>query len=107
MGRCLEYTALKVDGQWWRAEKYFHPRSGVTEYIVRGPFKNGVFHADGRPVFAKGHHTAWKMHGGKPCSVNTDKSKKNNQGDPSPQMLVRGVWEPFWEAYAMAKGLIA
>ena len=103
--RCSEYTAIKVGGAWYRAERYDY--RSTTEYLVRGPFLNGVFKQDGTPEFFYGHVTAWKMVGGAPCCVNRTKSRKQRRGDPAPEMLTEDAWTPFWEAYAMKKGLVA
>ena len=92
--RCSEYTAIKVDGKWYRAERYDY--RSCSEVLIRGDFPNGVFHPDGRPVFKKGHITAFKLVNSKPQPINRNRSKKTHEGDPDSC----DNWVPFWEAYA-------
>jgi hypothetical protein len=101
MGRPVEMLAIKVDGLWYRCERYSYQT--CSEVLVRGPFLDGVFHSDGRPVWKKGHVTAFKLRGQQPMDVNRNRSKKNADGDPENL----NDWWPYWEAYAMAKGLVA
>ena len=38
--RCSEYTAIKVDGKWYRAERYDY--RSCSEVLIRGDFQRGV-----------------------------------------------------------------
>jgi hypothetical protein len=93
MAKPIEMKAIKVNGRWWRCERYAYKT--CHEVLVRGPFKSYPFKSNGAPVFMRGHHTAWKMIGNKPMSINPKKSKKALVGDP----IVLPDWKPFYAAY--------
>ena len=92
MGKPIEMKAIHVNGSWWRTERYAYRT--CHEVLVRGPFKSHPL-PNGKPIFKRGHHTAWKMVGNKPMNVNRNKSKKALVGDP----IDLPDWRPFFAAY--------
>lgn len=81
--------AVKVDGEWYRAETYGY--RSCDEVLIRGPFPEGVFHPNGKPVFMRGCCAAFKVVGKVARATNRNRSKKM-QGEATLD------WRPFAEA---------
>jgi len=81
--------AVKVDGEWFRAETYRY--RSCDEVLIRGPFPAGVFHPSGKPVFMTGCIAAFKVVGKVARATNKNRSKKA-EGE------AKRDWRPFAEA---------
>ena len=87
-----KYKAVEgPDGRLYRAE--WRHQHTCSEVGIRGPFKDTVFKANGKPKHVDGYRTAFKIRNGKAMATDPRKSKKRE-----------GEMDLDWHHFAEALG---